>query len=179
MVEVVGWIALGISIINLFVYLLWINNNWKKSKIKVLLGFPNGKLRKINDLTLVDLKINVQITNIENKDTFIESMWVYHNEKHFAKGARSGKEIASRFKLPAYTNLNFDIEFSPNYNPKTESSPHQGYDHIFIIATDNKNRKFTDVVYYKVDEKNKQINSWFGYDDENTRGFLNDKRRKS
>lgn len=171
--ELIALIALLLSVINLFLYTISIYNDWKKSKIKILLRFPQGELKKIKDGTFIDLKTKIDVTNVGNKDTFIGSLWICHNEKSLGEKSISKMQIASKFKLPAHTNITFDVKFSTSYNPENSSSP-PGYDNIFVILRDNRNKKLMDRIYYKVNEKTHKIDSFFTWDKDKDSRFLTD-----
>lgn len=161
MVEYIAWIALGISLINLIIYIIWIKHNWKEPIVKIIIGFPEGELKTVKDLSFVELKLDVQIVNIGNEDCLLKDVKIYHDEKDLR--GKSHKEIVSMIKLSAHTAKQFKVTFNPRYTPEKESI-NKGFDNIYIKVRDNKEKVFIERLYYSIDKKTKKINAWFEYE---------------
>jgi hypothetical protein len=161
------------SILSIIVQIASTFNNWKKPEIKVNFGNPEGELKKVKGKDVVDLQINVDITNSGNEDTFIKSIWIHHLEK---TGLKTGTLVGCNIKLIAHNTERFDAHFSPDYNPE-EEPPYQGYDKIVVIVIDNKDRKFIDEVYYSINKENNQINNWMFFDWKKSLKELNKEER--
>lgn len=140
MENLIAWLALGISLILMVIKIIETIKYWKRPKIEICIGFPEGKLKIIKGEKIAELKVPVTITNKGNEDTFIDNLTINHQSMF--------QIISNRFKLASNEVKFYEVRFSPNYTPK-EYFFGEEHDSLHVQAIDKNGKKHKNKIYYE------------------------------
>lgn len=150
MLDIVAWLALGISSILAVIEIIKLVKYWKKPKLEVQIDVPYSKMETKNNIKWVELKhIDIRLINSGNEDVFIKSLRLGHKDYDNTLTLMS---IDRDFNLPARQVKDYFPDFIFPYKPKEHKSGGE-FDNIFVIANDGK-KNVSEIFYFQIAEEN-------------------------